>query len=483
MASRGTIAVRGAAVTLGAQWLRFGIQFAAFVVLSRLLAPRDFGVVAMITAVTGVAALVGDFGLSSATVQMKDVSQAQLSNAFWANAALGSVLTGLCIGGAPILGSFYHDPRVVPLTRVVSIVFLLNAVTLQFRAEAMRRFRFLLMAGSDVAGQALGLVAAVVVASRDHGAWALIAQQIVAAVIPLLTLIGGLSWRPSYPSRAPMGSLIRYGANVLGVQAINYASGNIDTVLVGRLWGSVTAGFYSRAFQLLMLPLQQVVAPLGRVAIPILGSEKDPRRRRSQFVQFQLVTSYVVIGALSIVAAFDFPAVDILFGAGWDKTKYILLILTLGGVFEATVYPLSWLYASANRTDLLLRFTAVLRPLMIALIVAGVFGGPDWAAAGVSAGYIINWAVQYLVALPLMGISRRAMLGATIRPMMCSGVGLLLCAPLAWLNGTWRHPWMQAGCIAVVLALAWAVTGCIVKPIRHDLRAVWGVARKMRPAV
>src|SRR5262249_21171607 len=134
--------IRGGAARLGAQVANFAIRTVSLMVLARLLDPRDFGLVGMVTAFTGVLALFRDFGLSSAAIQRDAVTEEQLSTLFWVNILVGFLLGVLALGMAPVIAMFYHEPRLIGVTVSLAGAFLLNAAGVQHGVILQRQMKF-----------------------------------------------------------------------------------------------------------------------------------------------------------------------------------------------------------------------------------------------------------------------------------------------------------------------------------------------------
>ena len=126
---------RGAFASLTGQVLNFVLRIGSMMALARLLSPRDFGLVGMATAVTGFLILFQDAGLSTAAVQIPSISRAQISMLFWINLAVGGLLFLFCAGTAPLLASFFKEPRVQGLTLVIASGFLFNGAAAQHRVK------------------------------------------------------------------------------------------------------------------------------------------------------------------------------------------------------------------------------------------------------------------------------------------------------------------------------------------------------------
>ncbi|MET0863732.1 MAG: oligosaccharide flippase family protein, partial [Nakamurella sp.] len=210
-------ASRGALVTLGGQAVRVIVQLAGIVILARLLGPSDYGLVAMVTVIVGVGEVFRDFGLSSAAIQAKVLTRQQKDNLFWINVGIGLVLTLLVCALAAPIAHFYDDARLQPLTYALSLTFLLNGLSTQFRADLARHLRFFRLTLADQVGLAVALVAAVLLAANGAGYWALVVQQVGQALVILVMLVCTTGWLPRGMHRgAGMRPFISYGSNVFG---------------------------------------------------------------------------------------------------------------------------------------------------------------------------------------------------------------------------------------------------------------------------
>ena len=177
--SLGKAAARGTGMTLATQGVRVLLQLCSVVLLARLLTPQDFGRIAMVASVIGVADLLRDAGLSSAAVQAKTLSEAERTNLFWANLGLGVVAAAATAACEPLIVRGYGDPTLGAIVFSLCGVFIVSGANTQFRADLTRRLRFGSLALSDVGSQAAGIVVAIALAVSGAGFWAIVAQQVV----------------------------------------------------------------------------------------------------------------------------------------------------------------------------------------------------------------------------------------------------------------------------------------------------------------
>src|SRR6266545_2521612 len=145
-------------VTMAAQGAKFALNLAYTMVLARLLIPEDFGLIAMVMTVTGFLRVFKDAGLSTATVQREGITHAQVSNLFWINLAVSALASLIMAGTAPLIAWFYREPRLVTVTMVLSITFLLSGSAVQHQALLNRQMRFKAIALIEIASMVFGYV-------------------------------------------------------------------------------------------------------------------------------------------------------------------------------------------------------------------------------------------------------------------------------------------------------------------------------------
>lgn len=475
------VAARGAMTTLGGQWTRFVIQTLSVVVLARLLTPEDYGLVAMVTAVSGLALLLGDFGLSLASIQSQSITHQQRSNIFWINAGVGLAISSIVFACAYPMALFYGEPQVALVAMGIAPMFFLENCASQFRAECSRRLRFKWMASADVVSQAVGLIAAVAVALSGGSFWALVAQQVGISLVRLILLIVAARWMPGLPRRVEgMRSLYTFGLNTLGVQFVNYLSANVDNVLVGKVYGSDALGIYSRAYQLFRLPMQQVAAPMTRVALPVLSKIDDQARFNSYVERAQLLLTYVLGGAFMLATAFALPIVAIVLGPQWVESAPIFAVLAAGGVFQGIGYVYYWVFLAKALTGLQLRYAVISRLLMVGLMAAGLALGPIGVAAGASLGLAMNWLILTAFAIPKAGVNASALVRQAAVPIL---VYLPIVAGLLPLSYVWRESlgdWLLLAVLIGIAAVYLLAVWLIFPRVRRDLGLLADTARLVR---
>jgi O-antigen/teichoic acid export membrane protein len=416
----GRAAARGAGIAVGAQGARFILQIASLVVLSRLLTPTDFGLVAMVTAVLGIAEILRDFGLSSAAVQAKTLSDAQRSNLFWVNLGIGMSCTLIVIACIPLIAKLYDQPALGPIILSLAWLFIISGANTQFRAELSRSLRFKALAVADVTAQAVSVTASIVAATIGFGYWAIVIQQVVLVLVTCTTNIFQCRWRPGLPRRGvPMRSFFKYGGALLGMQTLGYTTNNVDNIAIGAYWGPMDLGLYSRGYQLLLVPLNQIANALTQVVLPIMSRVQDDVVAFGRYVhRAQLACSYLFGSGFAIAAGLASPIVLILLGKQWSEVAPIFAILAIGGMFRGFSQVTYWIGLSKGLTGAQFRIYLVVRPLMIALILAGLPWGPRGVAVGHSLAFLLDWVVSIWWVGSRAGMNVRQLMLTPIRSVL-----------------------------------------------------------------
>lgn len=392
-----SIAARGALVTMSGQLGRIGLQMLTIAVLARLLNPKDYGLVAMVTGVVGLAEIFRDFGLSAAAVQSASLSRTQRDNLFWANSGLGALMALLGFAVSEPLGAFFRQPEVPAIMRAIAITFLLNGMATQYRASLTRSMRFGGLVVVDVSAQVLGLAVGVALALSGASYWALVAMQLCQSAGAFAMAAVVSRWVPGWPRRtSDMRSFWRFGWHLVGTQVLSYASNNIDTIVIGRRLGAGPLGYYDRAYRLLAVPLAQLRTPTTTVALPVLSNLADRNEEFGRFlVVGQVALGYTIVAALTLGAAAADPLVEVFLGPQWPDAAGIFALLAIGGALDTLAYVGYWAYLSRALTHRLLSFTVASAIVRILAIIVGV----NWGVLGVAWGYVIARGILWPISL------------------------------------------------------------------------------------
>lgn len=375
--------VRGGAVTISAQIVKLLAQFATIAVLARLLEPSAFGLVAMTAAAVAFLELFKDLGLSAATVQRATLSHEQVSTMFWLNVALGVLAAVLTAALAPALAWFYGEDSLVGITLCLAAGFIVSGFSTQHLALLRRQMRFKALALLQLTAELLGMAAAIGAAFGGAGYWALVVQRLVWVTVLTLGAWIACSWRPgAFGPWRGVRELLGFGGNVAISNLVGLLARSADQVLIGWFWGAAALGLYERASKLVLLPLNNLNAPLHAVAMPALSRAADePERHRRAYLRMveKLAMVTMPAGVLLVVAP-DW-IVGLALGPQWLSAAPVLAWLGLTAIYQPVTYTLSWLLMSQNRTGEMRSFSLFNALVLVAAIAVALPYGMEAVAA------------------------------------------------------------------------------------------------------
>ena len=415
--------IRGGFAKAVAQGANFAIRMGSLMVMARLLAPRDFGLVGMVMAFTGVLNLFRDFGLSTATVQRGHVTDDQVSTLFWINILVGSILAAILMIASPFVAVFYHEPRLVWVSLVLATSFVFNGAGVQHTALLERQMRFTALATIDTIALVVSTAIGIGMAASGFSYWALVATAVTLPLVSTLCLWFATGWRPGKVHfHEEVHSMLFFGGAFTLINLIVYTAYNLEKVLLGRYWGANALGLYGRAYQLINLPTENLNTAFWGLAFSGLSRVRhEPARFRSYFLKGYSLVLALTIPITIAAALFAHDLIRVLLGPKWADVADIFRLLAPTILIFALINPLAWLTFSLGMIGRNLKIVSVLAPLVIGGYLLGLPYGPRGVAIGYSA-LMTLWAILH-IAWCVYGtvISLRDIFVAASRPFV-SGV-------------------------------------------------------------
>jgi O-antigen/teichoic acid export membrane protein len=416
-------AIRGGGAKILAQAANFTLRIGSLMILARLLDPKDFGLVGMVTAITGILSLFRDFGLSSASIQRVEVTAQQVSTLFWINVLVGMGLCFSLASASPLVARFYREPRLTWVTIALSSGFLFNALGIQHSAMLQREMRFTILSTIDVVALVVSVATGISMAFAGYGYWSLVATTIIPPFVTTIGLWIATMWVPGLPKRnSGIRSMVRFGGLVTLNSLIYYVAYNFDKVLLGRFWGAEAIGVYGRAYQIVNIPTENLNSAVGEVAFSALSRvQNDSARLKNYFLKgYSLVLALTVpITIVGALCANDL--ILVVLGPKWGATAPIFRLLAPTILIFAMINPLAWLLFSTGLVGRSIKLISIIAPLTITSYILGLPYGPKGVAFAYSAAMTL-WVIPHIL-LCVRGtvISFRDII-VTIRRPLLSGV-------------------------------------------------------------
>jgi PST family polysaccharide transporter len=420
--------VRAGIINVGARGFGLVIRVLSIMILGRLLTPEDYGLVTMVTAFTGVLNMFGCFGLFQAAIQRDALSDEESSSLFWLNVAFGGLLTLTAFAAAPMVSSFYNEPRLLSITEVISATFVITAAGVQHGVLLQRRMSFGVSAVIEIISLLIGTAVSIGMAMWGYGYWAVVSMAIT---LPLATTIGlwlSTGWIPGRPRMATgVRSMLRFGVGTTLNGFISYIANNIDKLLLGRVWGTEAVGLYGRAFHLINFPGDNLNLTIGEVAFAALSRTRgDLERLRRYFLRGYSLVVTLTLPLTVVCALFADDLIAVILGPQWLAAAEIFRILAPTILVFAISNPLGWLLNALGLVRRGVHIALFSAPLVIAGVVLGLPYGPRGVAIAYSITMVIKVIPVSVWALHGTGIRVREIVIALAHPLAASLVAAVV---------------------------------------------------------
>ena len=408
--------VNGVSWTATSQVVTQVVTFAATVVLARLLAPAQFGIVGMAALFTGLVTILGEIGLGAALIHRQDVSDAELNTVFWSGLGVGTIAFGLSLLFAPVAGWFFRNDAVVAVIRVYAMVFVVDALGAVQRVLLTKEMRFDRLARIEIAAAVAYGVAAVALALAGAGVWAIVIGQIVRSGAESALLWFFESWRPRLEfSREAFKRLFGFGASVWAFNFVNYGRENVDNLAVGRMLGAASLGLYAFAYNTSSLPRRQLMNVVGRVTFPAFASVKDDdallRRTYIKVVRYTSLVAFPALVGLALVAPEFIPVV---YGSKWNAAIVPLQLLCGAGMLYSIGSTVGSIYLAKGRPDIQFWGGVAVLPILAIIVIVATRWGIVGVATGILVYAITTLLISQSLANPLIGLPMLTFLRALV---------------------------------------------------------------------
>lgn len=345
-ASGGKWTATSAVVAVSIQLLQLGL-------LGRLLNPTDFGLMAMMLVVLGLATSIADFGVGNYLVQAENLSRQLIRQFFFLATTLATLLALVVALLANPVATYYHSPQLSNLLPWFALVIVVTTVS-QIQVSVLQRsFQFKSIAITEIVCSFATLLVTVALASAGYGVWSLIVGQISSGVCKVSFLYRGTHRALDHLPKSCQARFVdatHFGCFHVGERLVNFLSSNVDKVIIGHLLGPALLGQYSVAYQLMLRPISVINPIVTRVSLPIFSEIKHDNGR--------LCSGYLQI--LKMLALFTFPiylglaigsdaVVSLLIGSQWSNAGPAFSILCISGMLISIGNPTGTLILAKNK--------------------------------------------------------------------------------------------------------------------------------------
>lgn len=351
-----------------------GIQFIIGIVMARLLAPEDYGVLGMIAIFIAVSQTFINCGFSAALIRKIDRTQADCSTVFYFNLVAAIFFYILLFFSAPYIAGFFNTPILKAVVRVIAINLVIDSlaavhratltIKIDFKSQAIVSFTTCILSG------AVGLY----LAYAGYGVWALVGQQVLGALFSALGIWWTSHWHPSFIfSWSSFRELFSFGSKLLAANLLHTIYMNFTTMAIGKYYSPTQLGYYSRGNNFASLPSSNLVSILQRVTFPILSKIQDDEERLiGVYRKYIRVTSLPVFFLMCMLVGISKPMVVILITEKWIDCVVYLQVLCFAMMFDHITTINMNLLQVKGRSDLVLKTEIIKKSISFAMIIGAV---------------------------------------------------------------------------------------------------------------
>ncbi|HEY9217547.1 MAG TPA: lipopolysaccharide biosynthesis protein [Phenylobacterium sp.] len=451
-----------AAMSMG-RLLQGASAFLALPFLARLLTPADFGLMSLAMSLVWVAIAFSDAGFGQSLVRVEPEETETWSSVFWLTTGWSAVLTVLLIALAWPAAMIMKQPELQRLVLALAPIPFLQGLLAVPAADLQRRRRFGALAIAEVLTAIFGFTAAVVLAMRGAGAWALVGQQYFMWAAKALVLLTATQFRPRFRfSPGKIREHSQFAGHTAAFGIASFLSQQADAVIIGRLLGTTQLGYYVMAYRLMSVPVYVVGGALQRVFYPRLAVlQSDPAAQKGLVLAASLAVASLVLPGMALLSAAHDSLFKVLLSERWAAASPAFAFLGPVGGLQTIAALSGAVFMATGHTGRRLRVTLEFALLWLAVLAATASFGIGAAAAGYAAAFVAYLPRYLSFYLKPLGVSQRAFARELLAPV------LVAAAAAAWHVGLMRivelGPRGELMVVGVELAVAYALTALAVR--------------------
>lgn len=361
-----------------------GVQFLFGIILARLLSPDDYGIIAMPLVFLAIAQCIIDSGFSTALIRKPELTEDDLSTAFYFNIGIGILCYAVLFFSSPLIADFYHTPILSSLLKVTALAVLFNPLCAVQQAILTRKIDFKTQAIVSLSGAVVSGIVGLYMAYNGFGVWSLVFQQVGGYVMRtiLLWILG--KWKPKRKwSWESFHYLWGFGSKMLGSGLLDTIYNNIYPIVIGKYFSAQDLGNYTRAQQFSSLPSSNVTGVLQRVTFPVLSSiQNEDERLAKNYRKILKLSAFLVFPMMLMLSAIANPLVRILLTDKWIGCVILLQIIC----FQMMWYPIHAinlnLLTVKGRSDLFFRLEVLKKIIGVCIMCITIPNGIIWMVSG-----------------------------------------------------------------------------------------------------
>lgn len=384
-----------------------GVTLIVSIILARLLEPKVYGTLALVTVFTTILQAFVDGGLGNALIQKKDADDLDFSSVFYFNIAMCLFLYGLMFFAAPLIAAFYNIHELIPVVRVVSLTLIISGVKNIEQAYVSKNMMFKKFFFATLGGTLGAAVLGIWLAYKGYGIWALVAQNLFNQTVDTVVLWVTVRWHPKKVfSWTRLRTLLAFGWKLLASRLIDTFYNEFRSLVIGKIYSSADLAFYNKGRQFPNLVVNNINDSIDSVLFPTMSNEqKNPETVKNMTRRSISASIYVMAPLLFGLAFCAEPLVKLILTEKWLPCVFYLRVFCVSFVF----YPIHTANLNAikamGRSDIFLKLELLKKGVGIAALAATMFISVEAMAVSTLAVSVINQVINSWPNKKLLGYS------------------------------------------------------------------------------
>lgn len=348
------------------------VGFVISIILARILTPSEYGLIGMLAIFMGISNTFIDGGFSSALIQKKDRTQADLSTVFYINVGMATLMYGILFFTAPLIAEFYNQPILESIVKIYCISLIINSFCSTSSVQLTIKLDFKTTTKISLIGSIISGICGIVMAYSGFGVWALVYQALIFGVLRIILLYSLVRWHPSLIfSRSSFKRLFAFSSKLFTATIISSVYDNLTGAVVGKQFSAAELGYYNRGEGYNIMVNGNVVSVLGRVSYPLLSKIQDEDERlKSIYQKYIQMSAFLTFPALMLLCGIAKPLILFMITDKWVDCVILLQILSFAYLFNGVVVSNLNLIKVKGRSDLVLKLELIKKA--IAFIILGI---------------------------------------------------------------------------------------------------------------
>ncbi len=369
-----------------------GTQFILSIIIARLVGPRDFGLIAMLTIFLAIAQVFTDSGFGNALIQKKDKSEIDYATVFYFNIGIATVIYVILFLSAPLIAKFYKEPILSSVTRWSSLNLILSAICLIQRTKLRINSNFkkigIIAFFAVIISGAIGLS----LAYFGFGVWALVFQSVSFQLIQALLFWITSKWYPLIAfSWTSFKTLFSFGSKILASGLLHSIYLNLYSLLIGRFYNASEVGYYNRASTISQYIPTNLINIIINVIYPLQCKHQDDNKWLvTSFSKYLRITTFIVFSIMIYISVMARPLVHLILSNEWDSSAPLISILSIAYMWLVFGSLNNYIINAKGRSDLYLKAELLKKSIAIIILIISLPFGITILSYGLLLYYVID---------------------------------------------------------------------------------------------